>query len=231
MRTVGRKVYMHWGNKVVAVEILAETPEQFEQRTHIHLEEDISVVCEIRDIFGERTERTVGTILDEPCHSAKQGMSEFFSSVKLITQEDISDLSRSCGISKGCVHSPLEFNNEYAQDIDSWHEGFEGFIELPNKQEHSILYSYNKLSHITQETVDKRLYIPVFVNETRRAFFDDPHETAELIDAKPWVVLFLGNDNCSYGYRFETKDKAMNYLKAGFEVGLPTHPKLYFYNS
>jgi hypothetical protein len=57
---------------------------------------------------------------------------------------------------------------------------------------------------------------------------DDPRDTAELAEEKPWVLMFKGNDNTSCFSRFSTEQKALDFFSRMKNVTLSDH---LFYNS
>lgn len=227
MQVIGRKVYMNWGNNVVAVEILAENPESFTARTGIQLDSDKSVVCEVVDILGQRVERKVGNILREPNYTETNHLQSFINSVKTITNEDLESLSNNSKIPLELCDNKVANLKDWGSDFSEYFDGsFVGYIEVPNTEEHKILSNYCQLSYMSFVNDDKKAYVPVFLMERKTEFFDS--DTPENIKGLDWVVLFLGTDNLSYGQRFINRVDAKDFIKKGFKCGFE---KLRGYNS
>lgn len=229
MQSIGRKLYMKWGDKIVAVEFLAENAEQFKARTHIEVTDNKSVVCEVADVFGERIEREIAPVLVEPNYYQQESLGQFISQVKMITEKDLDNLAIGSGI-------PLDICDNSVAQIQGWgnpndwkdsfDDGFLGYLEVPNKK-HEILHNYCQLSFIGFNGANEKTYVPVFLFKSENQFFDS--EPNEKFVEKPWVVLFHGNDNSSSGQRFVSKMEAEIFLKDGFKCGI--NKKLEFYNS
>jgi hypothetical protein len=218
MQVIGRKVYMNWGKHVVAVEILAESSEDFFERTGILLENDKSVVCEVVDMLGQRVERKVGNILREPNYTDTKNLQSFMDSVKTITNEDIESLTKNSGIPLELCNNDVADLKDWGSDFSSYFDGsFVGYIEVPNSYNHQILSNYCQLSYMSFVNDNKKAYVPVFIMERKGHFFDT--DTDENIKGLDWVVLFLGTDNLSYGQRFINKIDAKDFVKKGFKAG------------
>lgn len=227
MQVIGRKIYMHWGKNVVAVEILAETAEVFADRTGIVLEPEKSVICEVVDMLGQRIERKVGNVLREPNYTDTNNLQNFIESVKHITNEDLDSLAKHSGIPlELCDNSVAELKDWGSDFENTFDGGFVGYIEVPNSEQHQILSNYCQFSFIAFRNEQKKTYVPVFIINRNDKFFDA--DTDENIKGLDWIVLFLGTDNCSFGERFINKVDAKEFVKNGFKCGMK---KLRGYNS
>lgn len=245
MNFIGRKVFLDWGNQVIAVEIYEETPEAFTARTGIPFSQlnKKPFISNILDTgLGEVIEQKVGfTIANIPQMST---VTEIISYPSLfLTEQDMTDLIERTDISTefhpdgkalGFSDNLLSYWGHNYPDRE-----FLGFIEVPNENEHKVLYNYNTLSLTSSMTPDGRRYTPVYIFDGRKNpestdpddidyegfFFDSKTESADGFDIvaanaeKPWIVYYLGTDNASYGQRFETKDIALSFAKTGFRAG------------
>lgn len=228
MKTIGRKTYIHWGDKIVAVEILAEKPSEFKDRTGISVEENKSFVCEISDIFGERVERPVGQLLMEPNYTEITNFGSFLSSLKMISQNDIDQIAKSINTPTNLVHDVQinehgEWIHQYNKEKGKINSGFIGFIELTKN---TILKSFCPLTHICFTDINNTPFIPVYLFKEEKTFFDSADSDSE---EKPFIVFFHGTDNCSYGERFTTIEEAEKFISKGFACAL--NKKLRFFNS
>ncbi|MBX9839503.1 MAG: hypothetical protein K2X69_14455 [Silvanigrellaceae bacterium] len=222
MKLIGRKGYFKWGNRVIAHEILCETPEEFEARTGIHLEDSKSVVCEVIDCLGQKIERQVGVLLNEPNYTSQEHLSSFMNQVKLIAKEDIQKICNNSQYNKNLL-TPEEIGlnlKDFKHD-NCWTNNFIGFIQIPDDV---IVQQYNSLNFIALHQ-DNKLFVPVYVFEHKEEFFDSTDNDSF---EKPWVVVFHGTDNSSSGQRFKTEKEAYEFVSEGFGCGFNS---LRFYNS
>jgi len=231
-KTLGRKVYIPWGNQVVALEILAENPSQFEERNNVKFSENKSLVAEVREVFGENVTTFLGESLMTPSITSLEELGRAISTIKPITQKDIDFISNQYNHMLSFYQNEdinftdhckwiIDYNND---NHDSLITGFVGFIEIPNND---ILNGYNQLQNIAFTSVDGRNFVPVYVFNSQEFQFDD--KDLEFNDKK-WIVFYHGTDNASYGKRFTTKEEADNFAALGFKAGLYPN-KLNFFNS
>jgi hypothetical protein len=222
MNTIGRKTYFNFGNKIIAVEIICDSAAEFKQRTGLSVDEKHSPVCEVIDCLGQKTERLVGNLMAEPNYTSYEKLSDFLQEVKFITNEDIVNFCKYSKTPK-TMFSPedLNLNVKDFTSVDCWMSGFKGFINIPDD---SISASYNCLHPISIKE-DNKLFVPVYVFNKNKHFFDDVDTDCE---EKNWIVMFLGTDNASYGQRFKSETEAYDFVSKGFECGFQ---KLRFYNS
>lgn len=106
-----------------------------------------------------------------------------------------------------------------------------GFIQIPD-QSHGRLFKHCLFSTIGFSGKNGLNYLPVFVFQCDTAIFDsDIYKNIDM-KATPWVVLYHGRDNHSYGRRFKTEFEANRFVKNGYVNGFDNvHGKLEFYNS
>ncbi len=232
LKTLGRKVYLPWGNQVIALEILTETPEQFEQRHNVQFSDKQALVAEVRDVFGENVTTFVGESLIKPSFNALEDLGRAVSTIKPITQKDIDSISNQYNDMLSFFgNEEIQFQDhckwivEYNNDRnDQLINGFLGFIEIPNN---TILNNYNQLQNITFTSLSGRNFVPVYLFHSEQFHFDDKDEE---FNDKKWIVFYHGTDNASYGKRFKTKEEAEKFADLGFKAGLYPN-KLNFFNS
>lgn len=106
-----------------------------------------------------------------------------------------------------------------------------GFNQVPDKQ-HGRLEKDCQLSSIGFVAKDGLSYVPVFLFLCETAIFDSDIYKNVNYQETPWVVLYHGNDNHSYGRRFKNEFEANRFVTNGFVNGFfHVHGKLEFYNS
>lgn len=106
-----------------------------------------------------------------------------------------------------------------------------GYIQIPDES-HGRLFKHCELSSIGFVAKDGLSYVPVFVFLCDTAIFDSDIYKNVNYREMPWVVLYHGIDNCSYGRRFASEFDANRFVKNGFVNGFfNVHGKLEFYNS
>lgn len=228
MKVIGRKTYISWGDKIVAVEILAENKDEFKSRTNIDVDDGKTVISEIYESLGERFEKPVGNILIEPNYTDIENLGKFISHVKMISENDIIELAKK---SNTPTHLQLnvefdkqsEWINKYNQDDNFISNGFVGFIQLSDD---NILKQYCSFESIAFRGSDNKSYVPTYIFERNEPFFDHNEDDSK---EKPIVVFFHGTDNGSYGERFKTMQEAQDFVSNGFLCGFKR--KLRFYNS
>jgi hypothetical protein len=262
MTSVASKIYLEWGNKVIAVEVYNETPEEFTARTGIVFDEPTikhgsktyrPAVSEMVDYgLGEIIERKKGfSALEVPVH---KNLAEIASTAGVfIAQSDIEDLSNNSNIplipNSGEDVGVEKYMQEYQSGFKSSNQTTEflGYIEVPNAKEHAVLHNFNTLSLIAAQSTTGKYYVPVFLfdgrvgyaeheaDEEYEGYFFDGGEGVygkvdikKLNNEKPYIVMYLGTDNASYGQRFETIEKAKAFIALGFKAGFKD---LLFYNS
>lgn len=106
-----------------------------------------------------------------------------------------------------------------------------GFIQIPDRT-HGRLFKHCSFSTIGFSGKDGLNYLPVFVFQCDTAIFDSDIYKNVNFQELPWVVLYHGRDNHSYGRRFKTEFEANRFVKNGYVNGFSNvHGKLEFYNS
>lgn len=233
MTMLARKIYLKWGERVLSVEVYPETPDAFTQRTGIALDAKNPAVSQIVDYgLGEKIEQQLGksmaTISPFDDISAIVSKYDIF-----LAQSDLTNQIKSCPINTAIVSSDktkiteqyIRYLSENFPSVD--YEGsFVGFIQIPNEK-YTLIYNNNTLSHIAAQNDDGDLFVAVHLFKAEREFFDP--ESDENFTEKPYVVLFYGTDNSSYGKRFVTKEEALQFIKLGYLAGIDQN--LDYYNS
>ena len=125
----------------------------------------------------------------------------------------------------------VKLNPMDASVYSGFNEHLIGFNQVPVK-EHGRLFTHCLFSNIGFVAHNGLSYVPVFLLHTEDTFFDK-----EVFYAKPypglrWIVLYHGQDNCSYGRRFRSESEAREFVNHGFKNGFESFSgKLDFYNS
>lgn len=151
---------------------------------------------------------------------------------KPISPVDLDFLVEDSGIPLVLVKPETVRLNQMEADVFAgFIESLVGFIQIPDDQ-HGRLFTHCNFSQIGFEAKDKKSYLPVFIFEKNEAFFDSEIYNDHAFATKPWVVLYHGRDNCSYGRRFKSKFEATRFSEKGFVNGFSNVAgKLEFYNS
>ena len=128
-----------------------------------------------------------------------------------------------------------------------------GFIKINNTSD-----NYNKLNSISSNAkIDKNKVsvVPVLFNENKCSWLSDceydkacpiysntqerikANKEKEIIYSKdinekcPWIAIFEGNDDISYGLRFQTKQERLDYINYwGDHIGRINYKNLLFIN-
>jgi len=233
MTMLARKIYLKWGERVLSVEVYPEKPEAFTQRTGIVLDDKNPAVSQIVDYgLGEKIEQQLGksmaTISPFDDISAIVSKYDIF-----LSKSDLTNQIKSCHINTGIVSiERLNLEGHLINYLsDNFHSldeenSFVGFIQIPNEK-YTLIYNNNTLSHIAAQNDDGELFVAVHLFKAEREFFDP--ESEENFIEKPYIVLFYGTDNSSYGKRFVTKEEALQFIKLGYLAGIDQN--LDYYNS
>lgn len=140
----------------------------------------------------------------------------------------VSELLKENGISLNPNKDISIFDKSYEDYFTFEGAVFVGTIELPTKKENELYKKCIDFVSISIESKDKKSYIPVFIMENKNIFFENDKE----YNVKPWVVLYLGIDNVSYGKRFGNKKEAMDFVNKGCLASIEDFGyKLKTYNS
>lgn len=151
---------------------------------------------------------------------------------KPISPVDIEFLVEDSKIPKTLVAaSSVKLNSMEAAVFAGFLDNLVGFIQIPD-QTHGRLFKHCSFSTIGFTGKDGLSYIPVFVFQSVTAIFDSDIYKNVNFQELPWVVLYHGCDNHSYGRRFKTEFEANRFVKNGYVNGFSNvHGKLEFYNS
>lgn len=151
---------------------------------------------------------------------------------KPISPVDLEFLVEDSKIQKALVPaSAVKLNPMEADVFAGWLDDLVGYIQIPDES-HGRLFKHCELSSIGFVAKDGLSYVPVCVFTSDTAVFDSEIFCGKSFDGLPWVVLYHGRDNCSYGRRFVSEFDANRFVKNGFVNGFfNVHGKLEFYNS
>lgn len=151
---------------------------------------------------------------------------------KQISPVDLEFLVEDSNIQKTLVPtSAVKLNPMEADVFAGFNDELVGYIQIPDES-HGRLFKHCKLSSIGFVAKDGLSYVPVFVFLCNTAIFDSDIYKNVNYQEMPWVVLYHGRDNCSYGCRFASEFEANRFVKNGFVNGFfHVHGKLEFYNS
>ena len=235
---IGRKVYFRYADKVMAVEVYAETPEAFKDRTGIDvIDHTVAEVASLVDYTGVVSEVRVGKSVEKLRYG--QGIGEVITRPRLLmAQMDVDDAIARSDISldlkqiadipdmpehfKGYLSQSFYFDPEDRKDGKA---SFVGLVEIPNEN-HRILNDLTSLSCAAFNLPDKSQFISVHVFESGSFEFDTDKDS---IDNGEWIVLIYGVDNYSVGKRFKTEEEAKEFVSLGWKMGLDDD--LLYYNS
>lgn len=235
---IGRKVYFRYGDKVMAVEVYAETPEAFKERTGIDvIDHTVAEVASLVDYTGVVSEIRVGKSVEKLRYA--EGIAEVITRPRLLmAQQDVDDAITRSAISlelkqvddipdmpehfKGYLSQSFYFDPE---DRKAGKASFVGFVEIPNEK-HLILNDLTTLACAAFSLPDKRQFISVHVFESGSFEFDTDKDS---IEKGEWIVLIYGVDNYSVGKRFKTENEAKGFVSLGWKMGLDND--LLYYNS
>lgn len=256
MKSIGRKVYLNWGNQVLAVEIYNETPEAFTARTGVtftRLNDKPFVSDLVLTVLDDNVmERKIGTTIANVQKAAS--LNDVIATHALfMTQQDLDERIAHSDISTEFHQDgkALGFDDNTLSYWGAQRDGreFLGFVEMPNQSpEHKILLDFNNLFCASSVADTGKAYVPVYLFDGRvdpspedndpepfEGFIFDDHEMDDNTDvkaineAKPWIVYYMGTDNASYGKRFVTEVEAREFAKQGFKAGYSDG--IQYYNS
>lgn len=151
---------------------------------------------------------------------------------KPISPVDLDFLVTDLKIPQSLVPASLVKLNPMEADVFAgFLDNLVGYIQIPDES-HGRLFKHCQFSTISFVAKDGLSYLPVFVFHCDDAIFDsDIYKNIDM-QAIPWVVLYHGRDNHSYGRRFKTEFEANRFVKNGYVNGFDNvHGKLEFYNS
>ena len=258
MSAIGRKIYLDWGDKVIAVEIYNETPADFAQRTGVKFDKPEMkngsrqfrpFVSEIVDFgLGEIIERKKG--FSKASVQVHRNLGEIIATHGVfVSEQDIVELSESSkiviqpqtGDEAGIDADKQKYQESFRKDAGE----FLGYIEVPNEKEHSILHNYSQFCAMSAAGKEGKMYVSVYLFDGRAnpldkddcGFFFDSGDGGDdmstdainaLNEDMPWIVMFYGTDNMSYGQRFKDIEDARKFAGLGFKAGFE---KLRYYNS
>lgn len=235
---IGRKVYFRYADKVMAVEVYAETPEAFKERTGIDvIDHTVAEVASLVDYTGVVSEVRVGKSVEKLRYG--QGIGEVITRPRLMmAQQDVNDAIARSDISldlkqiadipdmpehfKGYLSQSFYFDPE---DRKAGKSSFVGFVQIPSEKTF-ILSDLTSLSCASFTTPDNRQFVSVHVFENGSFEFDTDKDSIEKGD---WIVLIYGVDNYSVGKRFKTEEEAKSFVSLGWKMGLDDD--LLYYNS
>lgn len=237
---LGRKVYFRYGDKVMAVETYAETPEAFKERTGIDvIDHTVAEVASLVDCAGGVFEMRVGKSVEKLRYA--EGIAEIITRRRLLmSEQDIHELIN---------HSKVDLTLHQKEDIpdidDNLHnyltgsfyfgederkankQSFVGYMEIPGKKE-SLLNGFLTLGCASFYSGEdqERQFVSVHLFKSGTFSFDTGKDTPENGE---WVVLFYGVDNHSEGQRFKTEEEAKAFVARGWKAGFDKD--LLYYNS
>jgi len=111
--------------------------------------------------------------------------------------------------------APLEKNIlDYISD-SMWRFEILGFIEIPEPKEYPVmeLNKFVGISHKSNE-IQEKYFLPVGFMIQKESFFNNDD-----ISQGQYIIYFLGNDNTSYGKRFDSKEEAYEFVNKGWLCG------------
>lgn len=151
---------------------------------------------------------------------------------KPISPVDLEFLVEDSKIQKALVPaSAVKLNPMEADVFGGFLDNLVGFVQIPDES-HGRLFKHCQFSSIGFVAKNGLSYVPVFVFLCDTAIFDSDIYKNVNFQETPWVVLYHGRDNHSYGRRFTSEFDANRFVKNGFVNGFfHVHGKLEFYNS
>jgi hypothetical protein len=235
---IGRKAYFRYGNKVMAIEVYAETPEAFKERTGIDvIDHTVAQVASLVDYTGVVSEVRVGKSVEKLRYA--EGIAEVITRPRLMmAQQDIDDAIARSTISlelkqiTDIPDMPEHFKDyltpSFYFDTDDRKAGktsFVGFVEIPNEN-HFILNNLITLHSAAFSMPDKREFVSVHIFKSGTFEFDTEKD---ILAKGEWIVLIYGVDNYSLGKRFHTEQEANDFVRLGWKMELEND--LLYYNS
>jgi hypothetical protein len=231
---IGRKVYFRYADKVMAVEVYAETPEAFKDRTGIDvIDHTVAEVASLVDYTGVVSEARVGKSVEKLRYA--EGIAEVITRPRLMmAQQDIDDAISRSTISlelkqvSDIPDMPENFKNYLTSSFyfnTNDKKSFVGFVEIPNKN-HFILNNLVTLHSASFIMPDQREFVSVHVFKSGTFEFDTEKD---IIEKGEWIVLIYGVDNYSLGKRFHTEQEANDFVRLGWKMEFEND--LLYYNS
>lgn len=235
---IGRKAYFRYGDKVMAVEVYAETPEAFKSRTGIDvIDHTVAEIASLVDFTGVVSEMRVGTSVEKLRYA--EGVSEIVCRPRLmLAQADVDDAIAKANIpldlkqEEDIPDMPDHFKSYLAQsfyfgqeDRKAGKASFVGFVQIPSEKTF-ILSGLTTLSCASFRLPDNRQFVSVHLFKSGTFEFDTNNDS---VDNGEWLVLIYGVDNHSVGKRFKTEDEAKAFIGLGWKMGLDND--LLYYNS
>lgn len=235
---IGRKAYFRYGDKVMAIEVYAETPEAFKDRTGIDvIDHKVAELSSLVDYTGVVSEVRVGKSVEKLRYA--EGIGEIVCRPRLmLAQADVDDAIAKANIplelkqEKDIPDMPDHFKSYLAQsfyfdqeDRKAGKASFVGFVQIPSEKTF-ILSDLTTLSCAAFMLPDNRQFVSVHLFKSGTFEFDTNNDS---VDNGEWVVLIYGVDNYSVGQRFKTEEDAKAFISLGWKMGLSED--LLYYNS
>lgn len=235
---IGRKAYFRYGDKVMAVEVYAETPEAFKSRTGIDvIDHTVAELASLVDYTGVVSEVRVGTSVEKLRYA--EGIGEIVCRPRLMmAQSDVDDaivkadipleLKQVEDIPEMPEHLKVYLSQSFyfgQEDRKAGKASFVGFVQIPSEKTF-ILSDLTMLSCASFMMPDNRQFVSVHLFKSGSFEFDTDKDS---IDNGEWVVLIYGVDNYSVGKRFKTEDESKDFISLGWKMGLDNN--LLYYNS
>lgn len=233
----GRKAYFRYGDKVMAVEIYAETPEAFKERTGIDvIDHTVAELASLVDYTGVTSEVRVGKSVEKIRYG--EGIGELITRPRLmLAQSDVDDAIEKSPISlavkqvsdipdmpehlKSYLSQSFYFDPE---DRKTGKASLVGLVEIPTDK-NFILNDLTALGCAAFSLPDKRQFVSVHLFKSSGFEFDTAKDSFE---NGQWIVLIYGVDNYSVGKRFQTEEDARAFIALGWKMGIED---LLYYNS
>lgn len=116
---------------------------------------------------------------------------------------------------KTAFHSNVNLSEKIITYINRRMSNFNilGFIEIPDIEKHSIV-NFNRFFSIAFKTNDNRYFVPVGFKRERKTYFDN-----DKIEKGSYILIYLGNDDYSYGQRFMSQEVAFEFASRGWKSG------------
>jgi len=151
---------------------------------------------------------------------------------KPISPVDLEFLAADSNISLDLIPvDKVKIDRMSADVFSGFNQHLIGFNQVPS-EDHGRLHTHCHLSNIGFLAKDGLSYVPVFKFLQEDAIFDSDIYDNKPYQQTPWVVLYHGHDNCSYGMRFKNEFDADRFVKRGYLNGFfNVYGKLKFYNS
>lgn len=116
---------------------------------------------------------------------------------------------------KTAFHSNVNLSENTIAYINKRMSNFNilGFIEIPDIEKHSIV-NFNRFFSVAFKTNDNRYFVPVGFKRERKTYFDN-----DKIEKGSYILIYLGNDDYSYGQRFMSQEAAFEFASRGWKSG------------